>query len=219
MPRRGGWSLLAGVGVGRGDDVDKPVGIALTLVDGKQVTVAATFQSIAADHTAEARDLRLQRVDRRIGSVAFVDRIDEHVLGDNGATVGEQDRSQRELLAPSDRCAINFHGAEHVELHRCQDRTVGARRLVPICKETRNGLLPPEPSAGGSSGGERGRRVSGMSNVLIAAVGAVLTLGSIAGCSGSDGSDDDVETPVGGINGPARVDPDAGVADNSEQDD
>ena len=58
-----------------------------------------------------------------------------------------------------------------------------------------------------------------MSNVLIAAVGAVLTLGSIAGCSGSDGSDDDVETPVGGINGPARVDPDAGVADNSEQDD
>ena len=59
-----------------------------------------------------------------------------------------------------------------------------------------------------------------MNKVLIAAVGAVLAIGSITGCSdGGDGDVDEEPTPVGGINGPARVDPDAGVADNGEQGD
>ena len=58
-----------------------------------------------------------------------------------------------------------------------------------------------------------------MSKVLIAGFVTVLTLGSLAGCSGSDGGGDDGETPVGGINGPARVDPDAGGATNDEPND
>ncbi len=59
------------------------------------------------------------------------------------------------------------------------------------------------------------------SKVLLATAGALLSLGALAGCSGSDGGDGDNDepTPVGGINGPARVDPDSGVANNDEQDD
>ncbi len=57
--------------------------------------------------------------------------------------------------------------------------------------------------------------------VLIATAGALLSLGTVAGCSGSDGGggDTDERTPVGGINGPARVDPDSGGASNGEQGD
>ena len=59
------------------------------------------------------------------------------------------------------------------------------------------------------------------SKVSIVAVGALVSLGSLAGCSGSDGGDTDTDnkTPVGGINGPARVDPDSGGASNGEQGD
>jgi hypothetical protein len=59
------------------------------------------------------------------------------------------------------------------------------------------------------------------SKVLLATAGALLSLGALAGCSGSDGGGGDIDepTPVGGINGPARVDPDSGVADNDEQGD
>ena len=71
--------------------------------------------------------------------------------------------------------------------------------------------------------------------VLMVAAGVLLALGSLAGCSGSgsdggnggDGNpsgssvvEDSVEpAPVGGINGPARFDPDAvGVNDGEPQD-
>ncbi len=73
---------------------------------------------------------------------------------------------------------------------------------------------------------ERGPRVGAMNRVstrklLIATTGALLSLGALTGCSGSDGGTDDTDepAPVGGINGPARVDPDSGVADNGEQGD
>ena len=45
----------------------------------------------------------------------------------------------------------------------------------------------------------------------------MLMLGSLAGCS--SGGDSNDKTPVGGINGPARVDPDLGGADNGESGD
>ena len=53
------------------------------------------------------------------------------------------------------------------------------------------------------------------------AAGTLMSLGALAGCSGSDGGGDDTDepTPVGGINGPARVDPEVGGANNGEQDD
>jgi hypothetical protein len=56
-----------------------------------------------------------------------------------------------------------------------------------------------------------------MRRLCIGLIAGVLGLGSVAACSGSDGGDD--PTPVGGINGPARVDPDTGGANNGEGDD
>jgi len=63
-----------------------------------------------------------------------------------------------------------------------------------------------------------GRRMSReVSKVQIAGVATVLALVSISGCSGSDGGGgNDGDTPVGGINGPARVDADTGGATNDE---
>jgi hypothetical protein len=56
-----------------------------------------------------------------------------------------------------------------------------------------------------------------MRRVYIRLVAGVLVVGSVAACSGSDDGKD--PTPVGGINGPARVDPDTGRANNGEGDD
>lgn len=61
-------------------------------------------------------------------------------------------------------------------------------------------------------------RVS-MRTMLIATTGALLLLGSLAGCSSDGGDDDNAPAPIGGINGPARVDPDTGGADNGGQGD
>lgn len=55
------------------------------------------------------------------------------------------------------------------------------------------------------------RSVGGMKRALIGLSVGVLVVGSAAACSGDSG---DEPTPVGGINGPARVDPDSGGADN-----
>lgn len=57
-----------------------------------------------------------------------------------------------------------------------------------------------------------------MKRVVGAAVGTICLLGSMAACSSDDGGSED-PTPVGGINGPARVvDPGAGGAEITEDD-
>ena len=56
-----------------------------------------------------------------------------------------------------------------------------------------------------------------MKHVCIRLAAGVLAVGSIAACSSSDDGND--PTPVGAINGPARVDPDSGGANNGEGDD
>jgi hypothetical protein len=56
-----------------------------------------------------------------------------------------------------------------------------------------------------------------MRRLCIRLVAGVLVVGSVAACSGNDDGND--PAPVGGINGPARVDPDTGGANNSEGDD
>jgi hypothetical protein len=60
------------------------------------------------------------------------------------------------------------------------------------------------------------RSVGEMRRLCIRLVAGVLIVGSVAACTGSDGND---PSPVGGINGPARVDSDTGVANNGESDD
>ena len=61
------------------------------------------------------------------------------------------------------------------------------------------------------------RSVDGMRRMLTGSTALLLAVGALTGCSGSDGDDD--PTPVGGINGPARVDPSTGEADNNSGDD
>ncbi len=54
-----------------------------------------------------------------------------------------------------------------------------------------------------------------MSKLVIGVAGVLIVVGSVSGCSGGDGGSDDDPAPVGGINGPARVDPVDGGATNN----
>ena len=93
----------------------------------------------------------------------------------------------------------------------------GTRRSV-------SGLLTSKRTGGRCDSGIGGkawrgarRSVGEMKHVCIRLAAGVLAVGSIAACSSSDDGND--PTPVGGINGPARVDPDSGGANNGEGDD
>ncbi|MDG1188410.1 hypothetical protein [uncultured Ilumatobacter sp.] len=55
-----------------------------------------------------------------------------------------------------------------------------------------------------------------MKNVRIRLAAGVLAVGVMVACSSNDDGND--PTPVGGINGPARVDPDSGGASNGQGD-
>ncbi len=63
------------------------------------------------------------------------------------------------------------------------------------------------------------RSVGGMKRVLTGLAASVLLVSVSTACGGSGSGGGDDPTPVGGINGPARVDTDTGGANNGGGDD